>query len=133
MKRSILLLLLTVVVLSGCKKDKDDDASVAILGKWYISKTVEMDYENSVKVFEETDTDYDNTDFFVFKENGVLEVSGDDDYKYSLNANATVLTIDSDDYPIKALDANSLVFYMEDTEVSAGVTYKYYFEYVLRR
>ncbi len=127
-KSALLVLLLTAIAFTGCKKDKDEDSNL-IVGKWYTKKMYDVSYVNGVKQGEYTDTDFTSSDYMEFFDNGKVKDSDEDEYTYKLDGK-TIILADIDDpsdvevYQIKTLTKTDLVVGEEVSYSSQGVTYK---------
>ena len=133
MKKPFLLLILSVLILSGCKKDNGDpspaDFETLIIGKWYIKKTYEKEFVNGVKLQDETRTDYGIDDFFEFKKNGDATNNDKDDFFTYVIVDNKLKLYDKDDpadpdpeyeYTIITLTKDDLVL-LEGMDDGAGV------------
>ena len=131
------LLFLTVVVgFSSCKKDDESKAEVmaSIVGKWGITKTVDVPYVGTAKGPAETVITFTAEDYIDFKSDGTAtysEVGDTDPATYTINAETKKLTVKFTGttqtvvYDIKTLNATDLVLYDEEILVQGGITYKF--------
>ena len=147
MKKILLFgLLLAVVLMGGCQKDDNsDNAPADIVGKWYIKKMVDVEYENGVKVDESTETTFTTKDFMEFKSNGTAVFSSDggpdpadiDNFTYTRQGDKVVLTLtgstDVTQVDIKKLTTNELVLFIDETDTYQGKTYRYTSELTLSK
>lgn len=136
------LFLSVAVGFSSCKKDDGDDAKASIVGKWALTKEVEIEYENGVKVEEDIETTFQSEDYIEFKSDGKVvfsEVGDTDNGTYSLSSDGKKLTITfsensvSDIFDIKTLSSTDLVIYTEYTELHQGINYKETLEYSFKK
>ena len=120
---TLLVLLMAFATFTGCKKDDEESQKKDIIGKWFVKKTVEKEIENGATTSEETETNYNEADYFEFKSDGQFNMSLDG-YQYSgqyqVKSNNHLVLSDEDgdleDYEIKKLNSTELVIYMEDED-----------------
>lgn len=110
-----LVLLLTTLAFTGCKKEKDEKL---IVGKWKLEKEISKYYENGVLIDEDVDTD-DGGTAEIF-DNGRMKDGDNNEYTYVLNGKTFTITLVKDPrevetFEITTLTKESLVIYNEDS------------------
>lgn len=120
---SLLVLLMTAVAFTGCKKDEEDKQKQNIVGKWFVKQTIEKEIVNGVTVHEDTDTDFGTDYFFEFTKDGkMIENIEGDQYTgtYQVKDNNRVAIAfqgeEPDDYEIRKLNSTEMVLYVEDED-----------------
>ncbi len=134
---TLLVLLMAFATFTGCKKDDEESQQKDIVGKWFVKKTVEKEIENGVTTSEETETNYNESDYFEFKSDGKVDTSFDGYQSsgvYQVKSNNRLAFTDEDgdveDYEIKKLNSSELVLYLEDED---GPNAKETFEVTFRK
>ncbi|WP_316818115.1 lipocalin family protein [Pedobacter nyackensis] len=119
----LLVLLMTAVAFTGCKKDDEDKQKQNIVGKWYVKQTIEKEIVNGVVISEETETDFDTDYYFEFtKEGKMIENISGDKYtgSYQVKGNNRVAITfqdeEPDDYEIRKLNSTEMILYIEDED-----------------
>ena len=119
----VLLMAMAFTTFTGCKKDDEKSQQKDIIGKWFVKQTVEKEIVNGAVTFEETETNYNDTDYFEFKSDGKVNTSFDgyqSNGTYQIKSNNRLVLIDEDggteDYEIKKLNSTELVIYIEDED-----------------
>ncbi len=114
-----------VLILAGCSKDSDNNAS--IVGTWNANKIVSLEYVNNTPAGGDTTT----LGTLVFNSDGTVtstDSSGTDNGTYTYNSSSKLLTIVSDGDTTKAnvtnLTSSDLHFNASETQEYAGSSYK---------
>ena len=110
MKRTLLLSLVVVFILSACKK-KNEEVVISLKGKWKAENSIYKEFDNSILIYTYTEP-FDRTTFD-FQNNGNLVISDDSGYEtypYTLQNNTSV-QFAGDTYEIKNLTATSVSLY----------------------
>ncbi len=133
---SLLLLMVTAIAFTGCKKDPDKKNTAELVGKWYLKTSTEKEYKNGTLINSETNSGSSST-FFEFRSNGTAVNNRGEEYTYKVSGQTLITReVDSDEdevVQIKKLDEDELIIYGEETEEeqnnSGGKdTYKYTWE-----
>lgn len=131
---SLLLLLVTAISLSSCKKDSNPDKkdTEAIIGKWYLKSVSEKSFKNG-KLESEDSYSVDHNNYFrEFRSNGT-GVDGDgDEYTYKVASSKLTTRYKGEDEDIiediRTINSNDLVVYGEDIHPNGNDVYKYTYE-----
>ncbi len=135
-KTLVLLFAVLSLALGSCKKDEE----ASILGKWYKKKEVTKETVNGTAQDETTTTDYDNSDYVEFKDNGQAIVSEEgetESFTYSYDEKNKKLSVTDSEgtrtMDVKTISDSDLVLYEEETMSQSGFTYKYSNEVTFHR
>jgi len=125
MKKSILTLSLLALFAGACKKSSSDSPQSAIVGKWYLKKSVTTTHSTNQSVPDntQTNTGYTDADWMQFNSNGTWQMSADlvtngSTGTYSVSGNQ--LTTQNGTGTIKTLDAHTLI--IDSQEVEGNMT-----------
>lgn len=114
MKKIALFSLFALLLLSACKKDKDEPA-VSLLGKWTIENAVVKEYVNGVLTDNYTEPGDGST--FDFQDNGHLVITSPgnsvESVNYSIKPDSKV-EIDGEIYEIRNLTASAVTLYIRE-------------------
>ncbi|QNA45067.1 hypothetical protein [Lacibacter sediminis] len=124
MKRTLLLSLVVVLILSACKK-KNEEVIISLQGKWTAESDVYKEYNNSTLTSTYTYT-YEKTTFDFQSNNNLLikDEYGTETLPYTIQ-NGTTVTFAGDTYEIKNLTAKSVVLYYRE-EYAPGEYMEYF-------
>lgn len=113
MKRTLMLSLIVLILLSACKK-KNEDVVISLKGKWTAENMVFKSYDNNVLIstypFPATGTTLD------FQDNGnvvITDLYGVESFPYSIKPGSKV-EFDGDTYEIRNLTANSVTLFIRE-------------------
>lgn len=121
MKNTIYLLLLALLPMISCNKDKDKQTSLTV-GRWKIKEEVIQGYVNGSPQAATTWT-FDPTDYFDFKGNGTAEAKGFgriETFPYAIAGDT--ITINQTKGKINTLTANTFSYTLSDTMSSTHYT-----------
>jgi hypothetical protein len=110
MKRTLLLSLVVILILSACKK-KNEEVIISLQGKWTAESVVYKEFDNSTLIssytypFEKTTFDFQSNNTLLIKDEYSIET-----LPYTIQ-NGTSVTFAGDTYEIKNLTAKSVVLY----------------------
>ena len=120
---TFLMLLMTTVAFTSCKKDDEDQQRKDIIGKWFVKKTIEKEIVNGVTISEDTDTNFGTDYYFEFTKDGkMIENIDGDQYPATYQVkdnNRVAITFqgeDAHDYEIRKLNSSEMVLYVEDED-----------------
>ncbi|MES2455805.1 MAG: lipocalin family protein [Bacteroidota bacterium] len=133
MKKILLICLIAVTALVGCKKDDNESktSNDKLIGKWMAKTEIEFEYENGKLVRQEDPSSYD-TDEYVIEFTGTqikqyeFGESIEEPYNYTVSGDKINYTEDGNSkfITIKSQSDKNLVLLMEDVDVINGVTFK---------
>jgi hypothetical protein len=132
MKKQTLILILSILAFSACKKESASNKNTSIVGKWYYTQDTVVQYKNGVITSRDNTGGviFNNTSYEVFSPDGTGSQtfgSNTTPFTYSVNNN-TVTTIESGDTEngaIKILSSSRLELYYDDTSADGnGNTYR---------
>jgi len=133
MKKILLICLIAVTALVGCKKDDNESktSNDKLIGKWMAKTEIEFEYENGKLVRQDDPSSYD-TDEYVIEFTGTqikqyeFGESIEEPYNYTVSGDKINYTEDgnSEFITIKSQSDKNLVLLMEDVDVINGVTFK---------
>ncbi|MEQ7799729.1 lipocalin family protein [Pedobacter sp. ASV1-7] len=131
---SLLLLLITTISFSSCKKDSSPEEKNAknIVGKWQLTSVTQKSHKNGTLEGEQTHHVEGNNVTTEFRNNGT-GVDGDgDEFTYKISGSKIIISYKDEDEntegEIKKLNSNDLVIYIEEINVQGKDTYKYSWE-----
>ncbi len=111
MKSKLLLSLVLILLLSGCKK-KNEEVVISLKGKWTAENTIGKWYVNNVLANTYNDPVIGTT--VDFQSNGtvvITEPSGSESFPYTIKSDSKV-EFNGDVYEIRSLTANSVTLYI---------------------
>jgi hypothetical protein len=124
MKRTLLLGLVVVLILSACKK-KNEAVIISLQGKWIAESAVYKEYDNSALIssytypFEKTTFDFQSNNNLLIRDE-----YGTETLPYTIQ-NGTTVTFAGDTYEIRNLTAKSVVLYYRE-EYAPGDYMEYF-------
>lgn len=135
------LALLSVVLISACKKEGEGNSSNRLQGRWEVEKKIEVVYRNDVEesrdtlLFDPNEYIYEfrNDDSLLLHSNGTTD---DERYKYGIYGSELVIRSGSDGYffQLKWFTTNRMSFIADQTHVnSSGVRTRYTDETICNR
>ncbi|SDJ07106.1 Lipocalin-like domain-containing protein [Pedobacter sp. ok626] len=124
----LILLLITTVSITGCKKDKDEDSG-GIVGKWYLYSYINIVYTNGKVTDQTSQTAPDRSNYIEFKSNGTAADNEGDQFSYKINGTQLILK-DLEDgeeelYEIKKINNTELVIFNELVQQAGSDQIKY--------
>lgn len=130
---TLLLLLVTGISFTGCKKDKKDSDEANIVGKWYMQSSWEKEYKNGVLVDQQSSTQPSQTVSYEFRSNGTGLDNHGDQFNYKIIGTKLTVTYPDDDddtevQDIKKLTSSEMVLTGEDSWDNEGDITKYTWE-----
>ena len=133
MKKTLLICLIAITALAGCKKDDNEakGSNDKLIGKWMAKTDIEFEYENGKLVRQDDPSSYDTDEY-------VIEFTGtqikqyefgepiEEPYNYTVSGDKITYTEDGNSkvITIKSQSDKNLILLMEDVDVSNGITYK---------
>lgn len=117
MKKTLILSLIIMVLLSACKKDKEEIAKeeISLKGKWNADSSFVTEYENGVLVNTESEAG-DGTTFDFQSNDSLIIVSpglGTESFPYTIQANSKV-KIDEDIFEVRNLTASRVTLFIRE-------------------
>ena len=132
MKKTLLICLIAVTAMFGCKKNDDEKTVNKLLGQWKGLTEKETEYVNGQLLREEEPYAYEENELMLEFREKQFEIfeygkATEEPYTYTVSGNKITYTEDGDTkvVTIKSQTDTNLVLVSEDTEVSGnGITYK---------
>ncbi|MNR14073.1 hypothetical protein D3C85_1305250 [compost metagenome] len=140
MKKILIICLVTLSGLAGCKKeDHDKKNNRNLLGTWQVQKEVRIEYENNVEKGREERIYDDEVLQFIFQEENKLSIKNGtaednaEEYTYTLNGETLELREgDSITTLILRFNGNKqMILSLEGIDVDDNITYKDVTEFTL--
>ena len=113
MKRTLLLGLIAILIISACKK-KNDDVVISLKGKWNAQSVSYKEFDNGALINSYSENLIKTT--FDFRNNGSLIITdeyGTETFSYSIQ-NATTVEFDGMVFEIRNLTGNSVTLYTRE-------------------
>lgn len=116
---TLLLLFITGVAFTSCKKDPDEKAADNIVGKWYQQSFTEKEYKNGTLVDEYSSSRPSETISYEFKSDGTGVDEDGDSFKYKISGSK--ISIDYmdhgsvDEQIIKKITSSELILNSEES------------------
>lgn len=140
MKKILIICLVTLAGLAGCKKENQDKKNNRnLLGTWQVQKEVRIEYENNVEKDRDERIYDDEVLQFIFQGENKLSIKngtdGDntEEYTYTLNGDTLELR-EGDSITTLLLRFNGnrqMILSLEDIDVDGDITYKDVTEFTL--
>lgn len=140
MKKILIICLITLTGLAGCKKENQDKKNNRnLLGTWQVQKQVRIEYENNVEKDRDERIYDDEVLQFIFQGENKLSIKngtdGDntEEYTYTLNGDTLELR-EGDSITTLLLRFNGnrqMILSLEDIDVDGDITYKDVTEFTL--
>ncbi|WP_157263049.1 hypothetical protein [Pedobacter steynii] len=140
MKKILIICLVTLAGLAGCKKENQDKKNNRnLLGTWQVQKQVRIEYENNVEKDRDERIYDDEVLQFIFQGENKLSIKngtdGDntEEYTYTLSGDTLELR-EGDSITTLLLRFNGnkqMILSLEDIDVDGDITYKNVTEFTL--
>jgi hypothetical protein len=136
---SLLLLLITAISFSSCKKDSSPEEKNAknLLGKWFLKSVTEKNLKNGASTNQQTTPINDDKKFVEFRSNGTAVDLWGDEFNYKISNSKITMRYNEDDedyiQDIIKITSSELVLSEEDVYTEGNDTFKYITEYTFAK
>ncbi|MFA4870022.1 MAG: lipocalin family protein [Pedobacter sp.] len=136
---SLLLLLITAISFSSCKKDPSTEEKNAknLIGKWFLKSVTEKNLKNGTSTNQQTTPINDDKKFVEFRSNGTAVDLWGDEFNYKISNSKITMRYNEDDedyiQDIIKITSNELVLSEEDVYTEGNDTFKYITEYTFTK